>query len=199
MAKKGKKTGVSFITSIICLVLSVLLVTTFFMPTYTEGAEDNKVAYNGVVLTQAMFMDEDDAKEAATNSINVLKYDEAEREEFAKLVSAYNYANDEENAGFKTSIIFNWVVLLAGVAGIVFSILALLNKGNSLGLIISALVGVVVTVVLVILTTSYAGYVYDKVVIKDLATLAAGAGVWVALASSVLSLGSAVAGKFLKK
>ena len=87
MAKKGNKTGVSVICSIICLVLSILMIATFFMPTFVEGKDDNKVAYNGVTLTQAMFMSEEDCEEALSNSLNVVKYNEEEREEFGRLVA----------------------------------------------------------------------------------------------------------------
>lgn len=198
MAKKGKKGGVSLIVSIICLVLSVLLITTFFMPTFTEGT-DEKVSYNGVTLTQAMFMSEDDAEEAALNAVNALKYNEDERADYARLVAAYEYAHDEENAGFATTIVLNWFVLLVGVVGTVLSVLNLLGKDLSKALIGVSAVGVVLTIVVAILATGYAKYVYDEVLVKDWATLAAGAGVWVALASSVLTLGTAVTGKILKK
>ncbi|MBQ2864119.1 MAG: hypothetical protein IJE91_01480 [Clostridia bacterium] len=198
MAKKGKKGGVSLIVSIICLVLSVLLITTFFMPTFTEGA-DEKVSYNGVTLTQAMFMSEDDAEEAALNAVNALKYNEDERADYARLVAAYEYAHDEDNAGFATTIVLNWFVLLVGVVGTVLSVLNLLGKDLSKALIGVSAVGVVLTIVVAILATGYAKYVYDEVLVKDWATLAAGAGVWVALASSVLTLGTAVTGKILKK
>lgn len=198
MAKKGKKGGVSLIVSIICLVLSVLLITTFFMPTFTEGT-DEKVSYNGVTLTQAMFMSEDDAEEAALNAVNALKYNEDERADCARLVAAYEYAHDEENAGFATTIVLNWFVLLVGVVGTVLSVLNLLGKDLSKALIGVSAVGVVLTIVVAILATGYAKYVYDEVLVKDWATLAAGAGVWVALASSVLTLGTAVTGKILKK
>lgn len=198
MAKKGKKGGVSLIVSIICLVLSVLLITTFFMPTFTEGT-DEKVSYNGVTLTQAMFMSEDDAEEAALNAVNALKYNEDERADYARLVAAYEYAHDEDNAGFATTIVLNWFVLLVGVVGTVLSVLNLLGKDLSKALIGVSAVGVVLTIVVAILATGYAKYVYDEVLVKDWATLAAGAGVWVALASSVLTLGTAVTGKILKK
>lgn len=198
MTKKGKKGGVSLIVSIICLVLSVLLITTFFMPTFTEGT-DEKVSYNGVTLTQAMFMSEDDAEEAALNAVNALKYNEDERADYARLVAAYEYAHDEENAGFATTIVLNWFVLLVGVVGTVLSVLNLLGKDLSKALIGVSAVGVVLTIVVAILATGYAKYVYDEVLVKDWATLAAGAGVWVALASSVLTLGTAVTGKILKK
>ncbi len=198
MAKKGKKGGVSLIVSIICLVLSVLLITTFFMPTFTEGT-DEKVSYNGVTLTQAMFMSEDAAEEAALNAVNALKYNEDERADYARLVAAYEYAHDEDNAGFATTIVLNWFVLLVGVVGTVLSVLNLLGKDLSKALICVSAVGVVLTIVVAILATGYAKYVYDEVLVKDWATLAAGAGVWVALASSVLTLGTAVTGKILKK
>lgn len=197
MAKK-KKGGASFIVSIICLVLSVLLVATFFMPTFAEKTEDG-YKYNGVVLTQAFFMDEDDAKEAGVNALNVVKYNEEEREDFARSVAAYTYLNNEENAGFKIAVVANWFVVIAGVAGIILSVLALLNKGNGLGLIIAALVGTVAGVALLICASSFANYIYDTALIKDLATLSVGAGTWIAMISAVVTTGAAVAGKVMKK
>lgn len=199
MAKKGNKTGVSVICSIICLVLSILMIATFFMPTFVEGKDDNKVAYNGVTLTQAMFMSEEDCEEALANSLNVIKYNEEEREEFGRMVAAYAYANNEDNAGFKTAAIFNIVVLVAGVVGAAFSVVSLLKKKTNLALIIATLAGAVAAVVLTIVSTGFASFVYEEALIKDLVTLTAGTGVWIALVSSILACASAVAGKVVKK
>lgn len=199
MAKKGKKAGTSLICSIICLVLSLLMIATFFMPTYTDGTEDNKVSYNGVTLTQAAFMSEEDCEEALANSLNIIKYNEEEREEYGRLVAAYAYANNEDNSNFKTSAVVNLAVLAVGVLGVVFSIISLLKKNTGLALVITTLVGAVVAVVLTILTTGYANYIYEQALIKDLATLSAGAGVWVCLASAILACGSALVGKTAKK
>ena len=200
MAKSKKsKNKSSIIINVICLILSALLVATFFMPTYTTGLEDNKSAFNGVVLTQAMFMSEEDVQQATENSLNFLKYNEEERTDYANLVEAYAHIHNEDNTGFKFSIIVNWMVLIAGIVCAVISLFALIGKANGLGLIISTLVGVAASVALLILTTTYAKAVYDASLIKDLVTITAGAGVWVALASSVLACGASITGKFLKK
>ncbi len=199
MAKKGKKVGVSVITSIICLVLSLLMIATFFMPTFVDGNDDNKVAYNGVTLTQAAFMSEEDCEEALANSLNIVKYNEEEREEFGRLVAAYTYANNEDNGGFKAAAILNIAVLIVGAVGAVFSVISLLKKKTNLGLIIATLVGVVAAIALTIVSTGFVSFVYEEALIKDLVTLTTGAGVWIALVGAVLACASAVAGKVAKK
>ena len=197
MAKK-KKGLASLIISLICLVLSMLLIATFFMPTFAEKTEDG-YKYNGVVLTQAFFMSEDDLKETTVNAADFFEYSEEEREEFAKTIFAYSYLHDEESAGFKLATITNWVVIVVGAVGVILSVLALINKGNGLGLIFTALLAVIGSAALLILASTYSNHVYEAAFIKDLATLSVGVGTWIAMVSSVLLFGTSVAGKIIKK
>ena len=95
----------------------------------------------------------------------------------------------------------SWGLLIAGIAGIVFSVLALLNKTVKLGLLASTGAGMIFAILLVCLS-SCSGYnkitesagIFDGVV-----NIKTGIAVWAALVSSVLATGTAVAGKVLKK
>ena len=202
MAKKSKakkNSNVSMIVSLICLVLSVLMVVSFFIPTYTYGDESaNKV--NGVTLTQVAFMGEEDYEQAVKDSVSVISKTEEERAEASKLATVYEFANDEENASFKVSIFMTWGLLIAGIAGIVFAVLALLSKSVNLGLLVSTGVGMLFAILLVILASSAVNHITESAGIFDgIVNIKTGVAVWFALVSSILATGSAVAGKVLKK
>ncbi len=201
MAKKSKKksSNLSMIVSLICLVLSVLMVVSFFIPTYTYGKE-NAYKVNGVTLTQVAFMGEESYKQAIEDSLSIISKTEEERAEASKLVSVYEFANDEESASFKISIFMSWGLLIAGIAGIVFSVLALLNKTVKLGLLASTGAGMIFAILLVIFASSAVNHITESAGIFDgVVNIKTGIAVWVALVSSVLATGTAVAGKVLKK
>lgn len=202
MAKKSKKksTNLSMIVSLICLVLSVLMVVSYFIPVYTYGSDDSKVTVNGVTLTKVVFMSEDDYNQAVKDSLSIISKSDKERAEASKLATVYDFAHSEDNASFKISAFVTMAVLVAGIVGVVFSVLAVLSKKISLGLLISTGAGMLLAILLLIFANNAVNYISESSgIFEGVVNIKTAGAIWVALVSSVLATCSAVTGKLLKK
>ncbi len=201
MAKsKSKAKKQTKIVSAICLLLSVLLLVTFFMPTYTKTVGDTTYTYNGITMLQGASMsDEDAAKltlETTGSGISGILGNDTSKEVKAKAqkLHAYKMYHDEDAGAYKVTVYLNIAVLVAGAVLMVASLLSLLTGKLSLFDLIAGLFAVVVSVVLMIC----AG-VASKYFTTNVSTMAMGVGVWFAMISSVLALGSQAVGKFVLK
>ncbi len=196
--KTKKSSNLTPIVSLICLVLSVLMVVSFFIPIYTYG-DESAVKVNGVTLTEATLMSEEARDQAGIDSIN-FTLDKSDRQKASRLATVYDSVHSEENASAKLSVFASWIVVVAGVVGIVCSIITYLGKKVNLGLVISTGVGMLGAILLVIFASSTVSYIAENAGwLSGVVNAKTGFSIWMALVSSILATGTAVTGKLLKK
>ena len=176
MAKN--KFGAARIVGAVCLLLAVLLLTTFFMPTYVLGDEDNNVTLSGMELVQTIGMDDEAALKELANSLNP-SLEEKEREAALKKVMAYSLTKGENSETFGFSVILNIAVLIISIPTIIVALIGLLRKGPGTGAIIMNVIVTLFSLLFMILTIS--------------------AGVWIALVVAVGLVACAITGKVLRK
>lgn len=199
MAKKSraKKTN---IVSVICLVLSLLLLVAFFLPTYTTKVGDTTYSYNGVTMLQGASMSKEDyadltLKTTGSGISGVLGNDTSkEVKANTQKLQAYNMYHDDEAGSYKVTVYLNIAMLVAGAVLLVASTLSLLAKKLSMFDLIAGGFAFVVCLVMMIC----AG-VAAKHFTTSLSTTSMGVGVWFGMIGSALALGSQAVGKFLLK
>lgn len=194
---KAKSGLVQKILSAVCLVLSLLLFTTMFMPTYgviSASGEKNAMTLSTVEILQGSFMSDEETAQALIDSMNPL-LSEAEREKALKLITARSLGETEDAASYGASILFSIGISVLGLIGAIVSLIALLRKGPGMGTIILSFVTTVVGVILMIV--SYTAL--DQLAVAGTRTMNVGAGVWVALVSTIAVTACAITGKVLRK
>lgn len=191
MAKN--KFGAARIVGAVCLLLAVLLLTTFFMPTYVLGDEDNNVTLSGMELVQTVGMDDEAALKELANSINPT-LEEKEREAALKKVMAYSLTKGENSETFGFSVILNIAVLIISIPTIIVALIGLLRKGPGTGAIIMNVIVTLFSLLFMILTISATKNLNETVTYAS-----AGAGVWIALVAAVGLVACAITGKVLRK
>lgn len=185
---KAKSGLVQKILSAVCLVLSLLLFTTLFMPTFgviSASGEENAMTLSTVEILQGSFMSNED----------LLKLTLEDAEKGLKMVTAKALGEAEDAASYGASIIFSIGISVLGLIGAIVSLVALLRKGPGMGTIILSVVTTILGVVLMICANS----ALSQLAVAGTETLNVGAGVWVALVSTIAVTACAITGKVLRK
>lgn len=194
---KAKSGLVQKILSAVCLVLSLLLFTTLFMPTFgVKGAEgeDNSITLSTIDLVKGISASNEDLANATLTLLNP-SAEESEREAALKLMTARGFAESEDASAYGATMIFSFAVSVLGLIGAIVSLVALLRKGPGMGTIILSVVTTILGVVLMICANS----ALSQLAVAGTETLNVGAGVWVALVSTIAVTACAITGKVLRK
>lgn len=191
MAKN--KFGAARILGAVCLLLALLLLTTFFMPTYVLGDDDKNVTLNGVELMQVMTMNDEDALKELANSLD-LTLSESEREAASKKLLGYSLTKGDNAETYGFSIILNVAILVVSIPTIIVALIGLLRKGPGVGAIIMNIITTLFVALFMFMTIMATKNFNDLV-----AYASAGAGVWIALVAAVGLVACAITGKVLRK
>lgn len=188
MAKK-KSRSMRFALSWIGILLSLLLMTTFFMPIYQidvgTGEQTKYVSLSGLELMEGITLTETDLVNLTTQVGN----GEIDADTYLKKVAAYGMSQSDyvEN---KIATVASLIAAILGLIGVVFSIVALIRGGLGVGGIVTGVLMTLVSLAFIIPAFLAANrFTYTTINIAP----------WLALASSVLFLGCSIAGLVLKR
>lgn len=191
---KSKFFTVPKILSLVCLVLSILLLTTFFMPTYTLKIGEEKTNLSGVELIQSAFLDDEGAAKMLASSMDLRK-SESERKTALKIFTAYGFTKANDAEAYGTSIMLNIAILLISVVGIIVSLWGFFKKGPGIGAIITNAIIAICALTFVICVLVAVGNLNGE----STNVVGSGAGAWIAAVSAVGLIGCSIVGKLLNK
>ena len=175
---KGKRFGAR-LASGICLILSILLLTTLFMPVYS-GGEDGVAVSNFDVVTSTSYSTEEMTEYLAKSMLG----DKAA----AKIVMARLIAETDDSSLVFT-IIAHAVLVILSLIALIVSIVGVCRRGAGGGSIAMGVLLLLVSILMLVFT----------LMVKDSLELIPAAGVYVALVSALALLGTSITGKVLRK
>lgn len=182
----------SRILSIITLVLSILLISAFFMPVYkveTGYAAIPSITVNGIDLLQGANMTEEDVLRLSEK----VMAGEIDQETAMKKMMAYSMS-ESDNTSYKIALISSIAVLLMGVIGLIVSIASLLKTGPATGSIVMGAFMTILSLLLIITAfMAVADFNEGEGAVK------VGISSWFAIISSLAYLGCAITGKIFRR
>lgn len=191
----AKSKNIKGIISIVCLVLSVMLIVAFFMPTFVVGEDDNKLSLSAVQILEAKGLSDKELAEETAESVNPFE-EEDDREESLKLVTARAYLDNEDVTAFNTAVVFSVIMLIAGIAGVIISVFTLIKNTKFISLICYGVIAVLSVIYLIV--ASNAGAQVEALKFTLLQVPAVGAGVIVSLICAILMLVATLVAMFVK-
>ena len=175
---KGKHFGAR-LASGICLILSILLLTTLFMPVYS-GGEDGVAVSHFDIVTSTTYSSEEIVEFIGKAALG--------DEGAAKVLLARGIA-ETDDSNLVLTMVAHVAVLILSLIALIVSIVGVCRRGAGGG---SIAMGVL------LLLASIAMIVFAFMV-KDSVGLTPAAGVYVALISGLALLGTSITGKVLRK
>lgn len=167
------------VASAVCLVLSILLLSTFFMPVHYAG--DTGVSFSNFDVVIATTYTTEDAIELTAQS--ALGNKDAQR----KLFSYTAMKTEDEN--LTMTLIAHAIVVALSLASIIVSIVGICKRGAGIGSVVMSLLIVLACVLFTVFAFMTTDSLQSKVA----------SGVYVALASAVVLLVTSITGKVLRK